>query len=192
MLGQALADDPAREHVEDGEQRGRAMAFVVVGHRPGAARLYRQAGLGTVEGLDLGLFVHAEHDRLVGRAHVQPDHVDELLLEAFVGRELESLYQVRLELSGGSDPLDCRCRDPDLFRHVPAAPVRLALGLGVLGEPHDLFDFALGDGRLAATALADFAELGQTFGAKARTPLAHRGHRDAEASSANADFHTAN
>ena len=35
------ADDGAVEDVEGGEQRRRAMAFVVVGHGPGAALLHR-------------------------------------------------------------------------------------------------------------------------------------------------------
>src|SRR5678815_1031559 len=41
-------DDGAVEDVEGGEQRRRAMAFVVVGHGPGAALLHRQAGLGAI------------------------------------------------------------------------------------------------------------------------------------------------
>ena len=45
-------DDGAVENVEGGEQGGCAVAFVVVGHRPGAPRLHRQSRLGAVEGLD--------------------------------------------------------------------------------------------------------------------------------------------
>jgi hypothetical protein len=48
-----MADDGAVENVESGKQRGGAMAFVVVGHRSGAARLHRQTGLGAIERLDL-------------------------------------------------------------------------------------------------------------------------------------------
>ena len=47
------ADDGAVEDIESGEQRGRAVTFVVVGHRSGAARLHRQTRLGMVERLDL-------------------------------------------------------------------------------------------------------------------------------------------
>src|SRR5687767_14165444 len=49
----AAADHPAVEDVEGGEQRGGAMALVVVRPGAGLARLQRQAGLGAVEGLDL-------------------------------------------------------------------------------------------------------------------------------------------
>ena len=41
------ADDGAIEDVEGSEQRGGAVAFVVVGHRAGTARLHRQPRLGT-------------------------------------------------------------------------------------------------------------------------------------------------
>src|SRR3954471_13594456 len=49
------ADDSAVEDVESREQRGGAVAFVVVRHRPSAARLHRQPRLGAVERLDLAL-----------------------------------------------------------------------------------------------------------------------------------------
>jgi len=47
------ADDGTVEDVESSEQRGRTVAFVVVGHRSSTARLHRQTGLGAVERLDL-------------------------------------------------------------------------------------------------------------------------------------------
>ena len=42
----AAAEDGAVEDVEGGEQRGRAVALVVMRHGAGAALLHRQAGLG--------------------------------------------------------------------------------------------------------------------------------------------------
>src|SRR4029079_9117314 len=56
------ADDGAVEGVEGREQCRRAMTLVVVGHRPGAALLHWQAGLGAVERLDLALFIDREDD----------------------------------------------------------------------------------------------------------------------------------
>jgi hypothetical protein len=53
MALHVAADDGAIEDVEGCEQRGGAVTFVVVCHRPGAARLYRQSRLGAVERLDL-------------------------------------------------------------------------------------------------------------------------------------------
>ena len=53
MALHVAADDGAIEDVEGGEQRSGTVTLVVVRHRPGAARLHRQARLGTVERLDL-------------------------------------------------------------------------------------------------------------------------------------------
>ena len=74
-----VADDGAVEHIEGGEQRRCAMAFVVVGHRPDAARLHRQAGLHAVERLDLALFIDREDYRVGGRIDIETDDVPELL-----------------------------------------------------------------------------------------------------------------
>ena len=53
MVQHVAADDGAIEDVESCEQRGGAVTFVVVRHRPGAAWLHRQSRLGAVECLDL-------------------------------------------------------------------------------------------------------------------------------------------
>ena len=54
----------AVEHVERGEQGGRAVALVVVGHGAGPALLERQARLGAVERLDLmGWMAPSRHRR---------------------------------------------------------------------------------------------------------------------------------
>ena len=78
MARHAFADDRARFHVQRGEQCGRAMALVIVGHGRGAALLERQARLGPVERLDLGLFIDAEHDRAIRRVEVEPDDIGDL------------------------------------------------------------------------------------------------------------------
>src|SRR6202035_1705139 len=46
----AAADDLALQDVEGGEQGGRAVALVVVGHGSGAALLHRQARLAAIQG----------------------------------------------------------------------------------------------------------------------------------------------
>ena len=60
------ADHGAVEDIEGREQCRRAVTLVVVGHRPGAALLHWQAGLGTVERLDLALFIDREDDAWAG------------------------------------------------------------------------------------------------------------------------------
>jgi len=53
MTLHVAAYDGAVEDVKGCEQRGGAVTFVVVRHRPGTARLHRQTRLGAVERLDL-------------------------------------------------------------------------------------------------------------------------------------------
>ena len=57
------------EDIESGEQRGRAVTFVVVGHRSGAARLHRQTRLGVVERLDLA------HMGICGSRYSDQDYI---------------------------------------------------------------------------------------------------------------------
>src|SRR5471032_142100 len=91
------ADDLAFEYIESGEQRCRTVALVVVGHRAGSAFLHRQAWLGSIERLDLGLFVDREHDGMGGRIDIEPDNIAQLVDELRIAGELELLDPVWLE-----------------------------------------------------------------------------------------------
>jgi len=91
------ADDGPIEDVEGREQCGRAMTLVVVGHRPGAALLHRQAGLSAVERLDLALLIDREDYGMGGRIDIQADDVAQLAHKLRVGGELELFHPVRLK-----------------------------------------------------------------------------------------------
>ena len=56
----ATADDPAGGDVEGGEQRGGAVALVIMAAPLGLARSHRQQRLGAVERLNLRLFIDAK------------------------------------------------------------------------------------------------------------------------------------
>src|SRR5579872_6199419 len=71
MALHVTANDSAIEDVEGCEQRGGAVTFVVVRHRPGTARLHWQPRLGTVERLDLAFLVDRENHRMGGRIDVE-------------------------------------------------------------------------------------------------------------------------
>src|SRR6516162_7545213 len=105
MALHVAANDGAVENVEGCEQRGSAVTFVVVRHRPGAARLHRQPRLGPVERLDLALFVDRENNRMGGRIDVEADDICELLGELRVRRQLERADAMRCELVGFKDTL---------------------------------------------------------------------------------------
>ena len=76
-----LADHGAVGDAEGGEQAGDAVAGVVMGAPLGHAGHHREHRLGPVQGLDLGLLVHAEHHGLLRRVVVEADDVDDLLDE---------------------------------------------------------------------------------------------------------------
>ena len=58
--------DLAGRDVQGGEQRGGAVADVVVGLAFRHPDLHRQGGRGAIQGLDLALLIDAEHDRVLG------------------------------------------------------------------------------------------------------------------------------
>ena len=99
------------------------MAFVVVGHGPGAALLHRQTGLGAVERLDLALLIDREDDGVGGRIDIETDDVPELLGKFRVLRQLECPDTVRRELVGLQDTLHRTQAHSGGLRQHPARPV---------------------------------------------------------------------
>ena len=82
------------------------MPLVVMGHSSGAAPLHRQAGLSTIEGLDLAPFsstlsttAWAGHVRI----DIETDHAAQLDDELGVVRQLELAHAMRLK------PMPARC-----------------------------------------------------------------------------------
>ena len=123
---------------EGREQCRRAMTFVVVGHRPGAAFLHRQTGLSAVERLDLALLINGEDDGMGGRIDIETDDVAQLPHKLWVGGELEVFHPMRLKAVRTPDALDGTRADIDDFRHHGGGPVgRLCWRVG-LGEHHDV------------------------------------------------------
>ena len=123
MTLHVAADDGAIENIERGEQCGRAVALVVVGHRPSPPRFHRQSWLSAVEGLDLAFFVNREDDRVGGRIDVETDHVPEFLSELRIVRKLERPDTVRHELVGLEDALHRSQADPHRLGQHPARPL---------------------------------------------------------------------
>ena len=102
----AAGQDGAIQDVERGEQVGRAVAHIVVGLPSGNPRAQRQHRLGPIEGLHLGLLVHTEHQRFIGRMQVDAHDVAQLFHEVGVATELERLDPMRLQPVGGPDAMD--------------------------------------------------------------------------------------
>src|SRR4029077_9198397 len=73
VASHTLADDATLQHVERGEQRRRAVPLVIVRHRPAAALLHWQSGLGAVERLDLGFLVDRQYQPVLRRIDIEAD-----------------------------------------------------------------------------------------------------------------------
>ena len=131
------ADDGSVEHVHRGEQGCRPVPLVVVGHRPGAALLERQAGLGAVERLDLALFVDAEHDRVRRGIDIQPDDVAQLVDERGVLGQLELPDAMRLEPVSPPDALHGADADASRPGHCRPGPMRRLVRRRLHGQRHD-------------------------------------------------------
>ena len=106
----ALSDDLACGDVKGCEERGRAVALVIVSAPLDLPRAQRQQRLGAIEGLNLRFLVHAEDHGMLRRVHVEADDVARLVHEVGVCRELEGLAPVRLKGKGSPDAIDRRRR----------------------------------------------------------------------------------
>src|SRR5271154_1261729 len=123
MALHVAADDGSVEDVHRGEQRRRAVALVVVRHRPGPALLHGESGLCAIKGLNLALFVDRQHYGVCGRIDIEADDVAQFVDEARVVGQLELAYPMRLQTMGAPDALDRAYAEPRRLRHQDAGPM---------------------------------------------------------------------
>jgi hypothetical protein len=79
--------------------------------------------LGAFQGLDLGLLIHAQHNRTVGWVKVQADDVVDLGDQLGVGGELEGLGPPGLDAVPAPDAGDGVAADAELAGQQPGRPV---------------------------------------------------------------------
>jgi len=127
----AFPDYEARLDVQRGEERGGAIALVVVGHRGRAPLLQRQPRLGPIQRLDLGFLIDAKYDRAIRRIEIEADDLGDLFLEQRVVRDLEPFHDVRLQPGIGPYAPHAGGRYTHRFCHRGAAPMR-GIGRGLL------------------------------------------------------------
>ena len=102
----AFADHPSGGDVKGSEQRGGAMALVVVAAPRRLAGAHRQHGLAAVQRLDLRLLIDAKHDGVGRRRDVEADHIAHLGNEIRIAGEFESLKPVWLQAEGAPNALN--------------------------------------------------------------------------------------
>ena len=122
VAGLAPSQNRSVGHVQGGEEGRGAVTDVIVGDALHIAQAHRQDRLGPIQGLDLGLLVHAQDHRMVGRVQIEPHDLPDLFDEAGVGRELERLRPVGLHPEELEGPLDRAFRQPRRFGGAPDRP----------------------------------------------------------------------
>jgi len=123
MLFHAGANDFAAEGIHCGEQRGCAIALVIMGHCLAAALLERKPWLSSVQSLDLAFFIAGEDQRVLGRVEVKTDDVFELFLKPLVVGKFEAGHPMRLQTMHRPDASNSGCAYSRSFRHRGPAPV---------------------------------------------------------------------
>ena len=170
MTRHAVADHFAIEQAQRCEQCGRSVALVVVRHGPTAPLLDRQSWLSTIECLDLAFLVDAQHQGLVWRVEIKPDHIVELFDKTFVAAELKSLGLMRLEAVSIPNTLNRHPADTLRLGHCADAPMSGASWGGVQSGFHHCPHFFLGDSWDTAWPRGVFLQAFQTKGEKSFPP----------------------
>ena len=116
--------DLAAGDLRSGKQTGGAMANVVVSHSCWQTEPHGQGGLSAVARLDLGLFVHAEHQGMLRRVQITPHDVGHFGLKLRVGTELEGFNPVWLQPVFLQDPMNPSLGQTPLADQPACAPMR--------------------------------------------------------------------
>jgi hypothetical protein len=120
----AVPADLPRRHFQRGIERQRSAAQILeaVALRPVGPQ--RQDGLGAIQGLNVALFIHAEHDGVRRGIEVQAQDGRRLGFEVGVGTRNVRLNAVRLEAMAPPQPPHKTLRHPVARRHRAAGPLR--------------------------------------------------------------------
>src|ERR1035438_7147947 len=119
----AQTDHFSIQSIERCEQRGRAVALVIVGHGASPAALQRQTRLRAVESLNLALLVAAQHQSMLGWIEVKADDGFQLFGEVRIGRHFKRLHQMRLEPVVVPDAPHRGLAEADRSRHGSCGPM---------------------------------------------------------------------
>src|SRR3990170_1767219 len=96
----AVADDGPVQDIKNRKQGRGAKADAIMRLVRRESWPQRQARLRSIQGLDLALLVHAQHQRLVWWVEVEPHHVSQFADEVGVPTQLEGLGAMRLQAVG--------------------------------------------------------------------------------------------
>lgn len=141
----ALGEHLTVGNVESGKERRRAVSFIIVGDPLNISQTHRQHGLCSFQGLDLALFIDAEHDGILWGAQVEPHDITDFFHKERIGRELEVSLPVRLKPEGLPDAVDGRAGDSCFPCDRADCPVCPICGFGLQGPTDQRCDSLIRD-----------------------------------------------
>ena len=188
MPGLRRGGDRSGLHVQCGAERGGAVPDVVVRVRGGLSRRQGQAGLGALQGLNLGLCIYGQHQGLRRRLHIQAHHLPRRAGEVGVRRDLELATAVRGQSLLPPDAVHRGGIQAPCLRPAPAGPVRCSVGRRLQGAgPHRRHRLLAGRG----LARRPRAIAPQALPPSLHLPILPAPHRDLALAGAAHDLHRA-
>lgn len=127
VAGGGLADDFTAFGVESRVQTQRPMAHVLEAMALGPAGGERQNRIDSIQGLNSGLFVHAEDGGMGRRVEIEPDDIGRLGFEIRVVRYHVTLEAMRPQSVLGPDASDGHMTEAKMFAKFARAPMRRAI-----------------------------------------------------------------
>src|SRR5207302_5222851 len=171
----ALSDHLSLQDFQGSEQGGGSVAFIVMSHGSAPALFQGRARLRAVEGLNLALFVHAEHEPLLRWIQIETYNVGQLLQKLWISRQLECFAPVRPEIVTAPDVADGGLADALLGGHGSTTPTGHSFGFGVQGGLHNRLDLLRPIDGFAAPPRGDFPKTRRAALGKAGAPQGYRG-----------------
>src|SRR6267143_4380176 len=120
--------------------------------------------------MNLALLIHTEHQGLLRRIQIKPDHIGQLLQKTSISRQFETLHPVRLEIVTTPDVADGGLADLLVLRHRTTAPLRHPFWLGLKRGIYDGLNLVGTKGGLTSATWRHFPQAIDTLLRKARSP----------------------
>jgi hypothetical protein len=138
MTSGSVSEDLAGQIIQCSKQSDRSMAVVIVPLGADMALTQGQAGLATLKGLALALFIAAEHERAMGRLDIETHHVPELLCKGQILGELERTHAMRSDRMRRPKPMHVDLLNPvscAIARTLQRPPCGARLGARLKARP---------------------------------------------------------
>lgn len=168
VASRAGADHASRLHIQGREQVCCVMAPVVMAAALNLSWTHRQNRRRALNGLNLRLLVHAQHQRPLRWIEVEPDHIPDLVDKGRIPRQLEGLLPVGLQPERAPDARHHGLAQSHVRGRAAGGPVSGGRRLGFQGRSNEVLDLIIADPARRAGA----GRIAQSLQAMAQEALA--------------------